>query len=360
MQKTRKLKPKGSRMTFNRDSIFLSAFRSLCNALGVVLGIFLAIFLITFTLSTLSPPALIPEKCEVSIAPDQNGNQELLHGFSPAVLRIDIKGVIGMGDLTTEAIQNVLADSRIEFLKKERVKAVFLYIDTPGGTADDAAGIYKALLDYKAKYKTPIYAFVDGMCASGGMYIGSAADKIYTTSSSVIGSVGVLLGPSFNFSDLMVKLGVQSKTITQGKDKDMLSPFRPWKEGEDRCLLNITKSLYEQFVDVVTTNRKNLSKEKLVEEYGAQVFDAATAQKFGYTDVADSNYFEAMKALAEAAEIKGDYQVVLLASPKSLFSELAKSKFSLLSGKVHHTFQIAPYMSSEMSGKFLYLYQPSQ
>ncbi len=349
-------------MSFNRESIFLSAFRSLCNALGVVLGVFVAIFLVMFTLSMFSPPALIPEKCEISILPDADGNQNLLHNFSSAILRIDIKGVIGLEDLKTENIQTILSDSRIDFLKKDRVKAVFLYIDTPGGTAGDAAGIYKALSDYKTKYKVPIYAFVDGMCASGGMYICAAADKIYTTQSSVIGSVGVLLGPSFNVSDLMVKFGVQAKTITQGKDKDMLSPFRPWKEGEDACLVNITKALYDQFVDTVVAGRPNLPKEKLVEEYGAHVFDAATAQKLGYTDVAESTYFLAMQALVDAASISKDedYQVVQLTAPKSFFSSLAGNKFSLLSGKVHHTFQIAPYMSSELSGKFLYLYQPTQ
>ena len=349
-------------MTFNRDSVFLSAFRSLCNALGAILGIFVAIFVVMFTLSMFTPPALVPEKCDVSIAPDAEGNQDLLHNFSSVVLCIDIKGVIGLNELTSEAVQTILSDSRRDFLKKDRVKAVFLHVDTPGGTADDAAGIYKAIMDYKAKYKTPIYAFVDGMCASGGMYVCSAADKIYTTSSSVIGSVGVILGPSFNFSDLMTKVGVQAKTLTQGKDKDMLSPFRPWVPGEEDCLVNITKALYEQFVDTVVSGRKHLSKEKLIEEYGAQVFDAPTAQKLGYTDVADSNYSHTMKALVEASEIpkEEDYQVVILSQPKTFFSELAHSKFSLLSGKVHHTFQIGPYMSSEFSGKFLYLYQPSQ
>ena len=348
-------------MSFHRESIFLLAIRSLCNSLGVVLGAFVAVFIVIFTLSTLSPPTLLPEKSNVTIAPDAEGNQELLHPASPAILRIDIRGVIGMENLKTENIQNILIDSRTDFLKRDRVKAIFLYVDTPGGTADAAAGIYQALLDYKHKYKTPIYAFVDGMCASGGMYISSAADKIYTTPSSVIGSVGVLLGPTFNISTLMDKVGVQSKAITQGKDKDMMSPFRPWKEGEDKCLIDITKAMYDQFVEVVTTGRKDLSKEKLVEVYGAQVFDAATAKELGYTDGANFNYYQVVKSLALAAEIPEgtEYQVVELSKPRSFFSELAQNKFSLLSGKVHHTFQIAPYMSSELSGKFLYLYQPS-
>lgn len=348
-------------MTLPREPIFKSALRSLCNALAVVIGVFAAIFLIMFTLSILSPPALLPEKCDVAIAPDAQGKQDLLHSHAPAILRIDIRGVIGVDGLTTEKIQTILLDSRVDFLKKDRVKAIFLYVDTPGGAADDAAGIYQELMSYKAKYKTPIYAFVDGLCASGGMYICAAADQIYTTSSSVIGSVGVLLGPSFNFSEVMGKVGVQAKTITQGKDKDMLSPFRPWKEGEDASLVNITKALYDQFVNVVTTGRKDLDKEKLIEEYGAQVYDAATAKKLGYTDVDDSNYFQAMQALVDAAKIdKGEYQVVQLSLAKTFFAELAKNHFSLLSGKVHHTFQIGTYMSSELSGKFLYLYQPSQ
>ena len=67
----------------------------------------------------------------------------------------------------------------------------------PGGAADDSVGIYRALCEYKKKYNVPIYAFVDGLCASGGMYIACAADKIYATPSSVIGSVGVIMGPLF-------------------------------------------------------------------------------------------------------------------------------------------------------------------
>jgi signal peptide peptidase SppA len=348
-------------MTLPREPIFKSALRSLCNALAVVLGVFVAIFLVMSTLSILSPPAILPEKCDVAIAPDAHGKQDLLHSHCPAVLRIDIRGVIGIGELTTENIQSILLDSRIDFLKKNRVKAIFLYVNTPGGAADDSAGIYQALMDYKAKYNTPIYAFVDGLCASGGMYICSAADQIYATPSSVIGSVGVRIDPSFNVYKLMEKVGVESKTITQGKDKDMLNPFRPWTPGEDTSLVNITKSLYEQFVTAVTTGRKELSKEKLIEEYGAQVFDAVTSKKFGYIDVDNANYFQTMQALVEAAKIdKEDYQVVQLSIAKTFFAELAKNHFSLLSGKIHHTFQIGPYMTSELTGKFLYLYEPAQ
>ena len=135
-------------------------------------------------------------------------NREFLHSPAPVILKIDIDGVIGIGDLTYKKIQNSLLDSREGLLAPNRVKALLLYIDSPGGSADDADDIYRAILSYKKKYQVPVYAFVDGMCASGGMYIACAADRIFSTPTSVIGSVGVLLGPTFNFSGLMERYGV--------------------------------------------------------------------------------------------------------------------------------------------------------
>jgi protease IV len=348
-------------MTFTRESIFVSAIRCFCNAFSVVIGIFIAAVVVMFGLALFSSPEILPEKSELSIAPDADGRRTLLPETSPAILRIDFHGIIGDGDLTNEKIQNILFDSREDSLRNNRVKAVLLHMNTPGGVASDAAGIYDALLAYKKKYNVPVYAFVDGMCASGGMYICAAADKMYATSSSVIGSVGVILGPTFNFSGAMEKFGIQSLTITQGKDKDMLNPFRPWKEGEDQSLVNITKELYEQFVTAVATGRPRLDREKLVNVYGAQVFIAPEAQTLGYIDVSGADYGQTLNELATAADIAADqrYQVVQLETPHTFLSQLAQGKSSLFSGKISHVFQIGPNMSSELSGKFLYLYQPS-
>jgi protease IV len=234
-----------------------------------------------------------------------------------------------------------------------------LYINTPGGTVDDANGIYRALLDYKQKYQVPIYAYVEGMCASGGMYIACAADRIFASSSSVIGSVGVILGPTFNFSGLMDKYGVQALTITKGKDKDMLNPFRPWQPGEDASIRDYIADIYDQFVSIVTNARPRLDRDKLINEYGAQIYVAKKAQAFGYIDVADSDYNAAVAELAKAAKISDDqvYQVVTITPVHPFLAELAEGKLSLLDGKITHHFQVGP-MSSELSGRILYLYQP--
>jgi len=346
-------------MDTNRESIFFSSLRSFCNAFAVVLGIMIAGFILLLFLGMSGGSNALPPKSELTICPDAQGNRTPLSSSSPAVLKIDIKGVIGMHDLTREKIATLLLDSRDDMLSHDRVKAVLLHIDSPGGTVVDAEGIYQLLKDYKQKYHTPIYAFVDGLCASGGIYIACAADKIYATQPSIIGSVGVIQGPYFNVSDLMQQYGIQSKTLTEGKDKDALSPFRKWEPNEDASLVDIMHYFYNRFVSVVVEARPSMNKEKLVEEYGAHVFDGEMAMKHGYIDVANSSYEAALSALVQTTGLTDTdhYQVVSLHAPHSLLSQLTESGMSLFKGKVEHTFAMGPYMNSELSGKFLYLYK---
>lgn len=343
-------------MNFARESIFVSALRSFCGSIAVIIGLSFGFLIVGIAMMMMMGPTFVPEHAELMIMPDAHGERVLLPGNAPVILRIDIRGVIGMGDLTTEKFTDILADSREMMLKGDRVKAILLHMDTPGGTVVDSDGIYRALLEYKQKYNVPVYAYIDGLCASGGMYITSAADKLFATSPSVIGSVGTVMGPAFNFAELMNKIGVSSLTMTAGKDKDALNPFRTWKPGEDASYMKIIDAMYAQFVSIVTSARKGLDPEKLKNEYGAHVFVAKEAEDFGYIDVADSNYGAALSELAAAAGLKEDekYQVVQLHMPKPLLSGFADSM--LMKREVKHSLDLGPYMNPELSGKLLYLY----
>jgi signal peptide peptidase SppA len=348
-------------MEFTRESIIVSTVRTFCKSFAAIIGILIGTILVFMGAMMFSSPDIFPTKSSIMISADAEGNRSLLPHTTPVILKIDITGVIGMRDLTSNKIRNSLMDSREGMLSGNRVKAIFLYINTPGGTVDDSDGIYRALMDYKTKYQIPIYAFVDGMCASGGMYISSAADKIFASPSSIIGSVGVILGPSFNFTGLMDRYGVQALTITQGKDKDMLNPFRPWMPGEDASLRNITADLYNNFVSIVTNARPHLDKDKLIAEYGAQIYVAKKAEELGYIDMADTNYDTALTALVQEAKLPDGqpYQVLTIEPPRPFLADLTESKLALLSGKMTHHFQINASMNSELSGRFLYLYQPN-
>src|SRR5690606_21186383 len=154
----------------------------------------------------------------------------------------------------------------------------------PGGTMDDADGIYRTLQEYKTRFKVPVIAYVDGICASGGLFIACAADEIYASDVSLVGSVGVLTPPFINVSQLMEKIGVNALTIYAGKGKDNLDPLRPWREGEDKNIQDIIKYYYASFVDLVIKNRSQVSRDALIQEYGAKIFPANEAARIGFID----------------------------------------------------------------------------
>ena len=327
-------------MEIEKESIFKSAIRSFFKALLGMLGFYLAlvpILLIIFSVTKTRDLAPIASKTNLKILPDLNGNQYMQPISSPVILRVNINGVIGCDNcanpITAEAVEAQLIDSQKGLLKGNRIKAILLYVNTPGGTVIDSDNIYQYIKAYKEKYKIPVYAFVNGLCASGGMYISSACDKIFATDVSIIGSIGVRSGPFFNYIKGMDKIGVGAKTLTVGKDKDLLNPFKTWKENEGEDLKNIIKSHYIKFVDVVTTNRPNVDKEKLVNEYGAQIFDSHKSKEIGYIDEDNATYNSTLIALMKDAKIDIDksYQIVELAPKKNLFNQLFSKCLSIKS-----------------------------
>jgi protease IV len=338
-------------MEFARESIFMSALRSFCKSFTSVLGVLLAILIISFGVLSLGSNNLLPPPSEATIHPDAQGNRKPLPLSAPAILFLNIDGVIGLHDLRGEKVRNILLDSQEGILAGNRVKGILVRFNTPGGTVDDSDEIYRALKEYETKYNVPIYGFVEGLCASGGMYIASAVQKIFATTPSIIGSIGVRFGPAFNFVGTMEKYGVQAVTLTEGKDKDALNPFRMWQPGEAQSLQEIIAAQYTHFVDLVTSSRKNLNKEELIKNYGAHIF----------IDDANSSYEAALTALVQAAGLSADqpYQVIELSSPQNLLSQLSTSDslLSLLAQRLIGTAANDPLQA--LKGKFLYLYEPA-
>lgn len=342
-----------------RDSLWYVAIRTMIICLFSVIGIFLGfipVFILFAGLIT-SAESEPSTKYDVEIVSNAENVRKKMSKEAPVVLSIRVNGVIGLNDLTQKNFREMLVESREGTLKNNRVKAILLNIETPGGTVIDADGIYHALKSYKEAYKVPIYAYVDGLCASGGMYIAAAADKIYASNVSLIGSVGVL-SPSFlNLSKLIDKIGVEALTLTAGKGKDELNPLRPWKPGEQDNMQAIINYYYNEFVGLLTSNRKSLNKEKLIQDYGAHVFPAAEAAKFGFIDQAGYSRNETLKLLLKQIGIEDDYYQVVELSNNNWFTNLFSSQSALFNGKIKHELSLPYEMEPALQGKFLYLYK---
>lgn len=342
-----------------KESIFYAALRAFFVTLLAVIGFCLAIVLIILGLGALSfTTSTEPTNVyTVEVVPDAEGKRKSF-STEPVILKININGVIGLDSLDQGSIREMLIESREGLLKDDLVKGVLLCMQTPGGTVVDADGIYHAIQTYKKKYKVPVYAYVDGMCASGGMYIAAAADKILASDVSIIGSIGVIAPSAVNVSQLLEKIGVQSLTLYAGKGKDDLNPLRPWKPGEDTNYKNLIDYYYDAFINIMTSNRPQLDKTKLVKDYGAKIFPASEAKELGYIDESGISLNEAIGLLAKEMGIKDENYRVVRLSKQTWYSTFLNNKLDLLNGTITHQLQISPEYDPTLLGQFLYMYRP--
>jgi len=98
------------------------------------------------------------------------------------VLLLDLSGVISSQDKDGLVPQpNMLAMFREELTraaKDDKIKAVVVRINSPGGTVTASDILYHELRDFKTKRKVPVIASMMDVAASGGYYLAMAADSI--------------------------------------------------------------------------------------------------------------------------------------------------------------------------------------
>ncbi len=338
-----------------KESIFKSSIRTFFKTFAAILGLFIAIIPFMILSSVGNKALYLQPKTSLNILPDLQGNKHFSIS-SPAILQIPIHGVIGSDDLNSETIEMQLVDSKNNHLLQNPIKGVLLHINSPGGGVTDCDTIYQLINRYKKQYKVPVYAYVNGLCASAAMYIACSTDKIYSSPPSIIGSVGVLMGPFFNVKEALTRWGVQTKTLTEGKNKDMMSPFREWKETESESLKKAMSFLYNRFVQIVSSARPKLTPSILKDQLGANIFDSEEAEKLGFVDVGNASYEEALLALLKEANIdpNSSYQIIELMPKHSWLKDFIRSS-PIFTGKITH--QIGAH---EIQDPFLYLYDPSR
>jgi protease-4 len=113
-----------------------------------------------------------------------------------AIARIKIEGLITSNSERVQALDR---------LGRSSARAVIVHVNSPGGTTAGSEQLYDALTRLRAK--KPVVVVVDGLCASGAYIAALSADHIVAQSTSLVGSIGVLVQYP-NFADLMKTVGV--------------------------------------------------------------------------------------------------------------------------------------------------------
>lgn len=166
--------------------------------------------------------------------------------------------------------------------KDDRVKAVILKIDTPGGTTTASDMLYHEIASFKERTGKKIVVCMINLATSGGYYISLPADVILAHPTTVTGSVGVILMRP-ELSGLMEKIGVGVKVNKSGMNKDMGSPFRPITPEEENMLQELADRLGKRFVNLVKQHRR-LDGHHLAQVADARIFLAEDALAMGLVD----------------------------------------------------------------------------
>ena len=119
---------------------------------------------------------------------------------------------------------------------------IALFINSPGGGVYQSDEVYLALQDYKTANKK-VYAYMGSLAASGGYYISCAAEKIYANRNTLTGSIGVIAGQSFDMTELMYNIGIESETFFAGRNKNMLN----WQNWIKKILLQRKRKKKKKF-----------------------------------------------------------------------------------------------------------------
>lgn len=235
------------------------------------------------------------------------------------------------------SIRGFIIDSKgvVEQIKKyrkdNRVKAIILRIDSPGGGTAASQEIYREIQRTVSKKK--VIASMGNVAASGGYYVALAADKIVANPATLTGSIGVIMEVS-NIKELLQKIGVSREAIKSGPYKDIGSPVREMKPEERRLLEDVIQNVHQQFIEAVCQGRR-LSREQVEEIADGRIFTGQQAKALGLIDELGS-FEDAVDLAKKMVGLSGE--VKLIFTEKKRFS-IWDFIFSEMMGEIKQSLQ---------------------
>jgi len=226
--------------------------------------------------------------------------------------------------------------------------ALILRIDSPGGTVGDSQEIFSAINRIKSKGCKVIASF-GNISASGGVYIGVAADKIIANPGTITGSIGVIIRGN-NLSELLDKIGIKFETVKSGLFKDILSPDKPLSDEGRALLQSLIDESYQQFTEAVSTGR-NIPVEKVKTFADGRIFTGTQAKELGLVDDIGDEFF-AREVAAKMANI--DMKI----DPVTITKKKKKILGIIPGGKIIEKILSNILFEIESSNKLLWIYRP--
>jgi len=192
--------------------------------------------------------------------------------FRPHLARLPVTGLITEDRKLTEAVTALAKD--------DSVKALIVFIDSPGGSVAGGESLHDAIARVAAV--KPVAAVMGGVAASAGYMVAVPAARIWAREATLTGSIGVLLETG-EISGLLAGIGVSTDSIVSGPLKDQPSlTHKLSPEGRD-VLHGLVMDMYDQFVGMVASGR-HMDAGKVRELADGRAYTGRQALKLGLVD----------------------------------------------------------------------------
>lgn len=192
---------------------------------------------------------------------------------------IDVSGAIGLDQLASaETIVPVIEKA----FKSEKVKAIALNIDSPGGQPFEAERIGLTIDRLKRDYNKPVYAFFGNTGASAAYLLALHADRIIAGKYSLVGSIGAVI-TGWDFHKLAEKFEVGQRVYASGVHKNMLNPWVGMSHESDVKAQEMVDRMAKLFAEEFKEKRKGKLQQQ-VDYTTGEVWGGEEALKLGLID----------------------------------------------------------------------------
>lgn len=210
-----------------------------------------------------------------------------------------------------------ISEDLLDIADNDKIKAVVLRINSPGGSAYGSEQIWKAVSVVKSK--KPIVVSMGDYAASGGYYIACNTDRIFAQPTTLTGSIGIF-GIFPNIGGLTDKLGIKFDNVKTNKYSDFGATYRPMNTEERVILQRYINNGYELFTKRCAEGRNmNIDSLKAIAE--GRIYSGTDAMRLGLVDEM-GGLEEAIAFAAKKANIS-DYTLKYYPSVKSLIEQIS-------------------------------------
>ncbi len=223
----------------------------------------------------------------------------------------------GKGDNETIGSESFAKELR-KAADNDRIKAIVLRINSPGGSALASDVMWREVRNASAK--KPIIASMSDVAASGGYYMAMGCDTIVAEENTITGSIGVFSMVFNTKGFLNEKLGITTDKVKTGKYSDIYSMTKSLDKYEKAFLQNITEEAYNSFITKAASGR-NMEVSELEQLASGRIWTGTEAVENGLVDMI-GNLDDAIDIAAQKAGISDDYALRYYPEQKSALEEL--------------------------------------